>query len=94
VTRSDEELEALGQLAADIRLLPLQSAAWGPTAAKLLEELIRHMTESLHLLMDRPDALQGTMPWWRADYANLGTRSTEDLGRVGQPAPTLWQLCW
>ena len=66
MTRSDEELEALEHLAADIRLLRVQCAVLGnSTAEKLVQELIRHMTESLHLLMDRPDALQGTMPWWR-----------------------------
>jgi hypothetical protein len=66
VTRSDEEFEALEQLAADIRLLSVQCAELGDsTTGKLIQELIRHMTESLHLLMDRPDALQGTMPWWR-----------------------------
>ena len=66
MTRSDEELEALGQLADDIRLLRAQCAALGDsTAANLIQELIGHLTESLHLLMDRPDALKGTMPWWR-----------------------------
>ena len=70
VTRSDEELEALEQLAADIRLLRVQCAALeNSTAARLIQELIRHMTDSLHLLMDRPGALQGTMPWWRDRFA-------------------------
>jgi hypothetical protein len=77
---SDPEYEALSRLASDIRLLRTQCAEHGNSAAgKLLHELIEHMTESLHLLMDRPDALKGTMPWWRDRLSQQHRTPTDDL---------------
>ena len=59
MSESDPEYEAISHLASDIRLLRIQCAEHGDSAAgKLLQRLIEHMTESLHLLMDRPDALR------------------------------------
>jgi hypothetical protein len=65
VSGSDPEHEALSQFASDIRLLRAQCAEHGDSPAGQLHQVTEHMTRSLHLLMDRPDALNGTMPWWQ-----------------------------